>query len=286
MPKKKARRIVKFIIMGILLVPFLFPIYWMVTTAFKPWEEWVPKEAILFPHNPTWENFIILFHPEATSYVSFTTVKEPITKALTNSIILSVGGTLLALFTGTLAAYAISRFKAGGDILPQLILMFRMMPPIAAIIPITIMYSAFRWVDTHIGLIAAYGLFNIPFVVWLMKSFFDDIPREVDEAALVDGWSYWGVFRRVVLPLTYTGMAVTALFIYILCWSDFLVALTLTNVRCTTIPIFLSVYSQAYGEMYGPLAAVGTFGILPPVILGLAIQKYLVRGFTFGAIKR
>ncbi|MEM2983062.1 MAG: hypothetical protein QXH17_07860, partial [Candidatus Bathyarchaeia archaeon] len=104
MAKKKVRRIVKFIIMGILLVPFLFPIYWMVTTAFKPWEEWVPKEAILFPHNPTWENFIILFHPEATSYVAFTTVKEPITKALTNSVILSVGGTLLALLTGTLSS--------------------------------------------------------------------------------------------------------------------------------------------------------------------------------------
>jgi len=280
------RKVIKYAIIIVAVFPSFFPIYWMVSTAFKPPVEWVPKEPILFPHNPTVENFAIMFDPKAASYTSTTTIREPINLALQNSLILSIGGTILALFCGTLAAYAISRFKAGGDILPQMILMFRMMPPIAAIIPITIMFAAFRWVDTHIGLIVLYGLFNLPFVVWLMKSFFDEVPKEVDEAALVDGWSYWGTFRRVVLPLTYTGMAVTALFIYTLIWSDFLVALIMTNVSAYTIPVFLANYSAAYGELYGPLAATGTFAIIPPVVLGLAIQRYLVRGFTFGAIKR
>jgi multiple sugar transport system permease protein len=280
------RSILKFVIIALALIPSLFPIYWMVMTAFKPIDEWVTKEAILITTRPTLENFIILFNPEAVSYVSFTAIRTSIHHALYNSLILSVGGTLVSLVVGTLAAYAMSRFKTGGNAMPQLILMFRMMPPIAAMIPITIMFSAFRWVDTHQGLIITYGLFNLPFVVWLMKSFFDDVPREVDEAALVDGWSYWGTFRRVVLPLTYTGVAVTALFIYILTWSDFLVALLLTNVRADTIPIFLANYTTAYGEMYGPLAATGTFAIIPPVVIGLAIQRYLVRGFTFGAIKR
>jgi len=276
----------KFVVIALALLPSLFPIYWMVMTAFKPHDEWVTKEAILFTTRPTYENFLILFNPEATSYVSFTAIRTSIYHALYNSLILSIGGTILALVVGTLAAYAMSRFRAGGDVMPQLILMFRMMPPIAAMIPITIMYSAFRWVDTHQGLIVTYGLFNLPFVVWLMKSFFDDVPREVDEAAFVDGWSYWGTFTRVVLPLTYTGLAVTGLFIYILTWSDFLVVLLLTNVRADTIPIFLANYSTAYGELYGPLAATGTFAIIPPVVIGLAIQRYLVRGFTFGAIKR
>ena len=280
------RRILKFVVIALALLPSLFPIYWMVMTAFKPHDEWVTKEAILFTTRPTYENFLILFNPEATSYVSFTAIRTSIYHALYNSLILSIGGTILALVVGTLAAYAMSRFRAGGDVMPQLILMFRMMPPIAAMIPITIMYSAFRWVDTHQGLIVTYGLFNLPFVVWLMKSFFDDVPREVDEAAFVDGWSYWGTFTRVVLPLTYTGLAVTGLFIYILTWSDFLVVLLLTNVRADTIPIFLANYSTAYGELYGPLAATGTFAIIPPVVIGLAIQRYLVRGFTFGAIKR
>lgn len=283
---KTLRRIIKYTIMAVALIPCLFPLYWMISTSFKPSVEWVPKESILIPQNPTWENFKVIFNPEATEFVGFIAIREPINLALRNSLILSVGGTLVALFAGTLAAYAISRFKAGGNILPQLILMFRMMPPIAALIPIAIMYSAFRWIDTHIGLIMAYALFNLPFVVWLMKSFFDEVPKEVDEASLVDGWSYWGAFRRVVLPLTYTGMAVTALFIYILSWSDFIGAIVLTNVEAYTIPIFLANYSAAYGEMYGPLAATGTFAIIPPVVLGLAIQKYLVRGFTFGAIKR
>ena len=280
------RRIIKYMIIVLALIPSMFPIYWMVTTAFKPMKEWVPKVALLIPKNPTWDNFIVLFDPESASYASFTAIREPINTALFNSVVLSVGGTLLALFAGTLAAYAISRFKAGGNIMPQLILMFRMMPPVAALIPIAIMFSAFRWVDTHIGMVVCYGLFNLPFVVWLMKSFFDEVPKEVDEAALVDGWSYWGAFRGVILPLTYTGMAVTALFIFILCWSDFAAALILTGSRAYTIPIFLANYSAAYGEMYGPLAAVGTFAVIPPVALGLAIQKYLVRGFTFGAIKR
>ena len=280
------RRILKFVVIALALLPSLFPIYWMVMTAFKPHDEWVTKEAILFTTRPTYENFLILFNPEATSYVSFTAIRTSIHHGLYNSLILSIGGTILALVVGTLAAYAMSRFRAGGDVMPQLILMFRMMPPIAAMIPITIMYSAFRWVDTHQGLIVTYGLFNLPFVVWLMKSFFDDVPREVDEAAFVDGWSYWGTFTRVVLPLTYTGLAVTGLFIYILTWSDFLVVLLLTNVRADTIPIFLANYSTAYGELYGPLAATGTFAIIPPVVIGLAIQRYLVRGFTFGAIKR
>ncbi len=202
---KTLRKIIKYTIIAVALIPCLFPLYWMFSTSFKPSVEWIPKEAILIPKNPTWENFKIIFNPEASEFVGFITIREPINLALRNSLILSIGGTLLALFAGTLAAYAISRFKAGGNILPQLILMFRMMPPIAALIPIAIMYSAFRWIDTHIGVIAAYGLFNLPFVVWLMKSFFDEVPTEVDEASLVDGWSYWGAFRRVVLPLTYTG---------------------------------------------------------------------------------
>ena len=228
---KTLRRIIKYTVMTVALIPTLFPLYWMISTAFKPMIEWIPKKAILIPINPTWENFKILFNPKATDFVGFVAIREPINLALQNSLILSVGGTLVALFAGTLAAYAISRFKAGGKILPQMILMFRMMPPIAALIPIAIMYSAFRWIDTYVGLIVVYGLFNLPFVVWLMKSFFDEVPREVDEAALVDGWSYWGAFSKVVLPLTYTGMAVTGLFIYILCWSDFIGAIVLTNVH-------------------------------------------------------
>ncbi len=283
---EKVKKTLKFVLIGLALIPAVFPLYWMITTSFKPFAEWIPKEAILFPINPTIENYLVLFVPGAASYESFVSIGEAITPALRNSLILSVGGTLLSLFAGTLAAYAMSRFRAGGNVMPQLILMFRMMPPVAALIPIAIMYSAFRWIDTHIGMIVVYALFNLPFVVWLMKSFFDEVPKEVDEAALVDGWSYWGAFRRVILPLTYTGMAVTGLFIFILCWSDFPAALILTNIKATTIPIFLGNYSAAYGELYGPLAATGTFAIIPPVALGLAIQRYLVRGFTFGAIKR
>ena len=167
------------------------------------------------------------------------------------------------------------------------ILQLRFFPPMAILIPVMIMWSAFRLVDTWYGLALIYGVVTFPFVVWLMKSFFDDVPRELDEAAIVDGSSNWGAFFKVVLPLVKGGLASTALFVFILNWSDFLVALLLTNRKWPTIPVFLNtlVTSDA-GAQHGPKAALGLIAAVPVVIFGLLIQKYLVRGLTFGAIKK
>ncbi len=167
------------------------------------------------------------------------------------------------------------------------ILQLRMFPPIAIMIPIMIMWAAFALVDTLPGLVLIYGVVTFAFVVWLMKSFFDDIPRELDEAAIVDGSSYWGAFFKVVLPLSKGGLAATALFVFILNWSDFLVALLLTNEKWTTIPVFLNrLVSAETGAQYGPKAALGLIALIPVLIFGIAIQRYLVRGLTFGAIKK
>ena len=167
------------------------------------------------------------------------------------------------------------------------ILQLRMFPPIAIMIPIMIMWAAFFLVDTLQGLVVIYGVVTFAFVVWLMKSFFDEVPRELDEAAIVDGASYWGAFFKVVLPLSKGGLAATALFVFILNWSDFLVALLLTNQKWTTIPVFLNrLVSAETGAQYGPKAALGLIALIPVLIFGIAIQRYLVRGLTFGAIKK
>jgi len=199
-----------------------------------------------------------------------------------NSLILSTAGTALSLFIGTFAAYAMSRYRAGGD---YMFLTFRMLPPIAILMPIVIWFATLRLLDTHIGLTLLYGLFPVPFVIWLMRSFFDDLPKEIDEAAIMDGCSPATTFARVILPLVRGGLAVTALFIFILNWSDLIVILTVGYRNAITIPYQIGLYQSDVGHIYGIMSALGMFAIIPTLVFGLAIQRYLVRGLTFGAIK-
>jgi ABC-type glycerol-3-phosphate transport system permease component len=197
--------------------------------------------------------------------------------------------TVIGIFADQGIARGLARVYKRGPVgsLSFSILQLRFFPPMAILIPVMIMWSAFRLIDTWYGLALIYGVVTFPFVVWLMKSFFDDVPRELDEAAIVDGSSNWGAFFKVVLPLVKGGLASTALFVFILNWSDFLVALLLTNRKWPTIPVFLNnlVTSDA-GSLHGPKAALGLIAAVPVIIFGLLIQKYLVRGLTFGAIKK
>jgi multiple sugar transport system permease protein len=239
----------------------------------------------LVPGELTLDNYLVLFFPESVKSEHLT-VTLSVIKPLFNSIICAGTGTLLALIIGMLAAYSVSRYKFGGSFFPFFILTLRMIPPVAILVPILILYSAIKWIDTLWGLTLAYALFPIPFVIWLMKSFFDDVPTEVDEAAIMDGCSRFRTFYKVVLPLVTGGIAVTALFVFLLNWSDFIVALVLTQSKTYTMPVLLNTYRGAFGQLYGPIAAFGLFATIPPLIIGILIQRYLVRGFTFGAIKR
>ena len=171
--------------------------------------------------------------------------------------------------------------------LPFQILQLRMFPPIAIIVPLLFMWVYLGLYDTLPGLIILYGAVTFPFVVWLMRSFFQEVPREIGEAAIVDGATQWGAFFKAILPNVKGGLAATALFVFILNWSDFLIALVLTSQNVVTAPVFLnSLQSAGAGQEYGPQAALGLVLVLPPAIFGLLIQRYLVRGLTFGAIKR
>jgi multiple sugar transport system permease protein len=268
-------------------IAFGFPLYWTVTMAFKPADEWNPPGKVYWvPQDPTLENFEdILGLKEAGTF--FTARSRSALGPIKNSLIAATGGTLLALVIGIFTAYGIARFRAGGRLLPFQILQLRMFPPIAIVIPLLIMWVYLGLWDTLHGLIILYGAVTFPFVVWLVRSFFQEVPREISEAAIVDGCTQWGAFFKAVLPQAKGAIAATALFVFILNWSDFLIALVMTQNQAQTAPVYLqALQSGATGQEYGRQAALAMILILPPAIFGLLIQRYLVRGLTFGAIKR
>jgi len=268
------------------IVSFLaaFPIYWMISTSIKPKLEWVAIPIVWLTENPTHLNYWAIFaRPEELP--GFYQMGEPATGPILNSLIIASGATAIALFVGMFAAYGISRYRAAGQGSFFFFLMFRMFPPIAIIIPLLISYSTLKLTDTHIGMMLVYAAVTVPFVIWLMKSFFDEVPKEIDEAAILDGCSLFGALFRGVLPLVKAGLAVTGLFIFILDWSDFFIALILTRSAAITIPVQIAQMTTATGYMYGPMSALGTIALIPVLIFGILIQKHLVRGFTFGAIK-
>lgn len=264
----------------------LLPVVWMATMAFKPHTEWVSTAGDLhwLPREPTWSNFEYIFTGQTDAY-SITherTAGRPILASLVTSLL----GTLIAVVAGTLGAYAVSRFKVGGN-LPLGVLQLRLFPPLAVMIPVMIMWAFLGAMDSWWGLSLIYGIVTLPFAFWLMKTFFDEVPREIEEAALVEGCSWFRVFWKITLPMVKAALASTTLFVFILNWSDYVIALLLTRKDWVTIPVYMNSLSSAMsGQMYGAKAALGLIAALPPVVFGIAIQKYLVRGLTFGALKQ
>lgn len=208
---------------------------------------------------------------------------------LLNSIIIGGGSTILAVGLGTLAAYAFSRFDvAGKDDLLFFILSTRMLPPVVVVIPIYLMYSALGLRDTHFGLILLYTTFNVSFAVWLMKGFIDEIPKEYEDAALVDGYSRFQTFVKVILPQSVTGIAATAVFCLITAWNEFAFALVLTEVggKAVTAPPSITSATGSAGMDWGKIAASTFVFLLPVAVFTFLMRGHLLRGVTFGAVKK
>ena len=208
---------------------------------------------------------------------------------LLNSIIIGGGSTILAVGLGTLAAYAFSRFDvAGKDDLLFFILSTRMLPPVVVVIPIYLMYSRLGLRDTHFGLILLYTTFNVSFAVWLMKGFIDEIPKEYEDAALVDGYSRFQTFVKVILPQSVTGIAATAVFCLITAWNEFAFALVLTEVggKAVTAPPSITSATGSAGMEWGKIAAATFVFLLPVAVFTFLMRGHLLRGVTFGAVKK
>jgi multiple sugar transport system permease protein len=264
----------------------LIPILWMASMAFKPYDEWTSAggEVHWWPDKPTWGNFEYIFTGETEGLV--VSLDRTAARPIFASLLTATLGTLIATVVGTLGAYAVSRFRVANN-LPLSVLQLRLFPPLAVMIPVMMMWAYLDMIDTWWGLALIYAIVTLPFSFWLMKTFFDEVPLEIEEAALVEGCSRFRVFWKVTLPMVKAGLASTVLFVFILNWSDYLMALLLTRKDWVTIPVYMNALATAMGgQLYGMKAALGLIAAIPPVLLGMTIQRYLVRGLTFGALKQ
>jgi multiple sugar transport system permease protein len=276
-----------------MLIAF-FPIFWLISTSFKPYEEWAQWPPVWVTERPTLQNYRIVFAPEAARQFAATQsgsldykVSGSAWKAFGDSAVISVSATILSVVFGTLAAWAMVRFGTGGENYPFQFLTVRMFPPIAVVVPMVVLFSVLRLSDTYLGLIIAYTAFTLPFSIWMIRSFIEEVPAELEGAAMIGGMTRLQAFRSVTLPLVKGGILATALFIFILNWSEFLFALTLTAGDVVTVTVQVANYvSASSGKLYGVQAAMGTVSTLPVIFFGYVIQRHLVRGLTFGAIKR
>lgn len=281
-------RLVRHLLLLIALFAALFPIAWMASMAFKPMAEWTPAsgEVAWLPKAPTLGNFRYIFTGTTEDYPSSTAMEKTAWHPILASLLVSGIGTLIATIAGTLAAYGFSRFNRGRS-LPLVLAQQRLFPPLAVIIPVMIMWAYLDLIDSWWGLALIYGIVTLPFAFWLMLTFLDEVPVELEEAALSEGASPTRVFLRITLPLVKPALATTLLFVFILNWSDYVLALMLTREQWITIPVFMNDLNSAQtGQLYGAKAALGLIAIVPPMIVGMLIQKHLVRGLTFGALKQ
>jgi multiple sugar transport system permease protein len=264
---------------------YFFPVFWIILTAFKTYEDALAVPAKFF-FTPTLENFAQVFSRAYSA--GGPTVNTGFTLYFFNSLFISGVSVLLALAIGTLAAFGFSRYPLkGNDTYLFMILTTRMLPAIVVIIPIFIMFRVTGLAGTYLGIIALYTVFNLPFAIWMMKSFFDELSPDVEDAARIDGSSDVRVFFKICLPQVLAGLAATAVFGLILTWNEFLFALLLSGVETRTVPVAMSqTIGGDIGVRWGLLAAIETLFLIPVIIVTFALQNQLLRGVTFGTIKR
>ena len=265
-------RIIRYAVSVTALLFSLFPIYWICITAFKT-GDWIYKSPpVWFPPDPTLRHFEQVIQAGGL-------------KAIRNSLIIATSTTVLALLIGSLAAYGLARYRTGGDNLPFFILSQRFMPPVAVIFPFLLVFKALRWVDTYQALILVYLTFNLPYAVWMMRGFFQEIPLEIEESALVDGCSPLGVFWRIALPLVQPGLVATGVFCFIFSWTEFFFAVCLTRRDALPLSVYLPFFFGKNVAQWGRIGAVSILAMLPLFLMSFIVQRYLVRGLTLGAVK-
>jgi multiple sugar transport system permease protein len=270
---RKLFSVLRFLLIFIFLAIFLFPVYWIAIGAFKSEGEFYHYPPIFWPEHFNWGNF-------GRAMTTFGG-----TQALVSSLIVAITNTMLVIAFGVLLAYAMGRFNVGGDNLSFFVLSLLFAPPVIAATPLFIIFKTLGMLDTYPALFLSYILINMPFAVWIMKGFFEDIPHGIENAALLDGYSRFAAFRKYVLPLAVPGIAVTALFVFIFSWNEFLFALIFTRSHTQTLPIALASMTGGHQIPWGEISALSLIAITPGIILTLFFQKYLVRGLTFGAVK-
>jgi multiple sugar transport system permease protein len=265
-----------YLTLGVAIFLALFPFWWMLVTSLKQPVD-IFSHVALWPQHITFGNYDRLF------------TEFHFGPFLLNSIVIVIASVGVSLVIGTLAAYALARFRLRFGVRPMtlyLVLLVRMLPGILMCVPLYIALAKWGLLNTRLGLILIYAGLNTSFVVWMMQSFLEEIPRDIEEAAMVDGDSRLSALWRVVVPLAAPGLIATAIFTVIATYNDFILALTMTSTPdAQTIPVGVSTLIGKIEIQWGPMAAAGVVGALPIVIFALLVQRNFVRGLTFGAVK-
>jgi multiple sugar transport system permease protein len=279
---------VRYMILSIWAIISFFPIYWMVSTSFKPSTQWFSWPPIYFPDPATLSNYMnVWFGAEEYDQAQYAISSQKPLVSLWNSTVIAFSSTFLSVAFGSVLAYGVSRYRILSEARMFQLLMLRMIPPIVVVAPLSLYYSTLGLLDTRIGLIMVYFLTTLPYAVWMTKSFIDEVPREVEQAAEILGASRWRTVFEIVLPLIRSGLVATFLFILILTWSEYLLALIITKTQVSTLPIELSKYQgSTEGRVYGRQAALAVGITIPLMIVGIIIRKHLARGFSFGMVRR
>lgn len=259
-----------FLLLAVIFV--IFPFLWILLTSFKGRFE----IASLVPHfffKPTIENYHQIFVVDR--FLSF----------FQDSLVVAAASTALAVFFGSMTAFSLTKYRVGGNFLPFWILSLRMFPPIAIILPVYIIMIRLGLLDSYLAIIIMHTLLNLPFAVWLMNGFFQEVPTEIHESAMIDGCSVLKSFFRIMLPIVRPGITATAIFCLVASWNEFLFAMILSGRKITTLPVATAFYVTDRDILWGPMAAVGVTASIPIIVFTILIQKHLVRGLTYGAVK-
>ena len=270
--RSKAVAVTKGLIVLIITIIFIFPFVWMLLISLRNRIDALRPGYLFAP--VTLDNYRSLI---STGMIA------PYFK---NSFIVAIFNTLISLILGTFAAYGFARYNwPKREDRAFLLLSLRFLPAMAVVIPYFLMASFFRLLDTRILLIICHTTFNVPFTIWMMRGFIEDLPVELEEAALVDGCTRLQCIIRIVLPLVLPGLAATAIFCVINSWNEFVFANFLTSIHAKTVPTSVMMYLSVSGVKWGEMAATGVLSALPVMVFAIAVQKYMIRGLTFGAIK-
>ena len=278
-------RILRSVAIGLVLIWTCFPIYWMVLMSFKTPIDVThyPPKFVFKPTLANWENVLLGRQWTGTHYE---TVKMDVLRYFKNSLIIATGATLLAMILGLPAAYSLARYKFfRKEDFAFTLLSFKFAPALLVVFGLYSVYQKLNLYDTFIGLIIIHQLILLPFVVWMMRSYFAAIPIEVEQAARVDGFSWWGVFTRITLPLIKPALAATSVVAFIYSWNEFLFGYVLAgDVSRPVTPSILGFISYER-VLWGQMAAAATLAMVPSVLLSLFIQRYVVAGLSFGAVR-
>jgi sorbitol/mannitol transport system permease protein len=263
--------IISKILVFTLAILFFFPIFWMLLCGFKE-EVDVVNPSIFF--SPTMKHYFDIASGDILHYIK-------------NSIIVTFSSILLALVLGVPVAYAlvVGKFRNNGDNLFMFFLSTIILPPACVIVPFFTIFSRLRILDNHLALVTVYSVFNVPIVIWMMRSFFSDIPKSLFESARIDGSSELSIFFKLVLPLSRNGLSATILLVFIFIWNEFFFARSLTYYHAATLPIHMASFMTQQGLFWAKMCAVATIATIPPLYVGWANQKQLTRGLTMGAVK-